>query len=280
MKAWLFLAVPGVLGLAAFASSGNAWQRISVGPWNEVGKAEAPLDDEPVGSVIETTQPGTGRVVTAGDLVQVRLQEHVVWLWLGREPPIGESGRGTPGDAPFGNMGSPHVRNALIGRTEHEKFTLRLAIGSRRSVAVPARVFATDPLGNDRIVARDAKAVPSSVPDWPEVVFIASADSADLVLESEILEVCQAKLFQRTATLRQWGWVVGWGEQEWRFAREGLLSWSLLDAQCAGPRGNLKIQVGPIHSADQGGLFNWAASYLHLRPAVQFPEEWSVPAST
>ena len=279
MKAWLFLIVPVVVGIVAWRCSGNALQQISVGPWNEVGKEEAPVSGEPLSSVIETTQPGTGRSVTPGDLVRVRLQERVVWLWVGHEPPV-DGGFRIPTAAPFGNMGSPDVRTALIGRMEHEKFTLRLNVGSQRSVAVPAHVFFTDPLGHDRIVPGDAKAMPSSVPDWPRVLLTAAEHSADLVLDAEILQVCKAKLFHRTATLRQWGWVVGWGEQRWKTAREGQLTWSLLDSQCAGPSGNLKIQVGPLHSTDQGNLFNWPASYLDLRPAAQFPEEWSAPPAT
>jgi hypothetical protein len=94
----------------------------------------------------------------------------------------------------------------------------------------------------------------------------------------EVLDACAARLLQRSATLRQWGYVVELSAAQIAPRREGTLHWLAFEAACAD--GTRRLQVGPLYDARgtlRGqGLYGWEESYVALRPPQRFPEEWEL----
>jgi hypothetical protein len=81
----------------------------------------------------------------------------------------------------------------------------------------------------------------------------------------EILAVCKARLYRRTATLTQRGLVVTSGDAKYGNSRKGTLGWTAIDAQCPAP-----------DAKDPWLLADWSSSYLRLRAPAEHPEEWIV----
>ncbi len=265
--------------VGALAGCNNAYEQISVGRWKQVGAGT----DLATAVAAGTTQPGSGRTVGAGDLVRVRLhvtvpgkpaiespdpQADIVWLWIGSEPPAA-GGEGSQ-RAEFGSLGSQDLRNALVGRKLHEKFTLTPGPHDA-TVWAPSRGFMV--FMSQQPLLTDGTATVSPV--WPAIDI--DGRVADTHVEMEILQICEAKLFRRTAYLQQWGVVFGWGDFKPPSVRAGTLGWSKLEARCPPPAGELTLQVGPLYSGGKrnvDSLYEWRDSYRRLRPPGFFHEEW------
>ena len=178
----------------------------------------------------------------------------------------------------FGSLGSQGLRNALVGHRLHEKFTLQPATGGERPAAwAPAHGFmvflSEQPKPTDT--------VGTFSPLWSATDVDRLLRASDTHVEVEILQICEAKLFRRTAYLQQWGVVFGWGDIKPQSARAGTLGWSKLDALCPPPTGAITVQVGPLYTRERhytGDLYEWWDSYSSLRPPGFFREEWA-PAS-
>jgi hypothetical protein len=277
--------------VVALSGCGNAFEKITIGKWVEVGRSEAPETPEPADPgrfIIETTQPGNGRAVMPGDLVKARLQvttsgeqlepllrkPQTIWLWVGSEPPADTR---TPRStfAFYGSLGPAAFRKALIGRKLRETFTLRSAPGAENSsYTLPLRALAADFPDVDGVpefVSIAGNRVPS--PTWPHVLL----SLHDSVASVEILQVCEAKLFRRTAVLRQAGIWFLWEGGGLPVVRKGELGWSMIDARCPSPEGHFRLQAGPFRTGEYGRaseLLAWPHSYVELRPPRMFPEEW------
>ncbi len=262
--------------VAALAGCNNAYEQISVGRWRAMGAGP----DFASVLAAETTQPGNGRTIGVGDLVSARLhvtvpdkpamelppQADIVWLWVGSDPPA----EGAEGAA-FGFLGSQELRTALVGRKLHEKFTLKTPGLQDATVSVPSRGFMV--FMSQQPLLTDGTATVSPV--WPAIDI--DGRVAGTQVEIEILQICEAKLFHRTAYLQQWGVVFGWGDFKPPSVRAGTLGWSKLEARCPPPAGDLTLQVGPLYSGGQrnaGSLYEWRDSYRRLRPPGFFHEEW------
>jgi hypothetical protein len=113
--------------------------------------------------------------------------------------------------------------------------------------------------------------------EWPRVDLARAAGEAGDA-ELEVLDACPARLLQRTATLRQWGYVVELSAARVAPRREGTLHWLEFDAACA--EGARRLRVGPLYdergSVGGQGLYGWEASYVALRPPARFPAEWEL----
>lgn len=270
---------------AAFSLSGcgNARQSINVGEWTEVETALPPVS---VGDAytVETTQSGNGRVVSPGDLVKARLQvvtadpataAHDVWVWVGREPTPDPRRQPPDTSARYGDMGSARFREALIGRRLHETFFLRgIAYPSGSGDEfVPFFAFQIgEILGGLGATADDEAVAPPLA--WPVVKLRVPNDAPEIRAHVEILQVCDARLYQRTAIMRQWGIILfEWGGNP-PVARKTELGWSKIEADCPAPEGRLQVQIGPLSSSWHSAR-RWDHTYLELRPPSRFPEEWS-----
>jgi hypothetical protein len=105
-------------------------------------------------------------------------------------------------------------------------------------------------------------------PDWPYLELSSLGDARRASAEMEILNICDAKLFRRTATLIQKGMIVTFGDAKYAFNRKGTLGWSAIDAQCPGPEGHVRFQAEPFYhyqtTANSNALADWESSYIRL----------------
>lgn len=140
-----------VAAAAALSGCGNAYEKIAVGEWAEVGKPEAPGPTPVSPYIVNTTHAGTGPSVKAGDLVKARLQVVIpgkspapqdVWVWVGHEPVL-EPGARRPTSASYARLGSARFRGALIGRQLNEKFDLRGVKNPQGTDLVPLHALLT-----------------------------------------------------------------------------------------------------------------------------------------
>jgi hypothetical protein len=261
-------AVAAGLGAVALTSGcDNAVEHLALGEWREVGAATAPSTDS--GYAGRTIAPGGGREVLPGDLVQLRVvaangSERDVVVWTGTR---------TTAEPPR-VLGADGLRAALIGRRVGERFT----IGQRQAAQEPAwlpmygAMSTLEFPGLSFAYAEDGVRIRAR--DWPRVDL--SSESGDAQID--VLDACAARLLHRTATLRQWGYVVEFLARRVAPRREGTLHWLKFEAVCAD--GARQLQVGPLY--DERGshrgqdLYGWEASYVALRPPERFPAEWEL----
>ncbi|MFL6601278.1 MAG: hypothetical protein ACJ8R9_08085 [Steroidobacteraceae bacterium] len=284
---WAFTAVCLVLG-----GCGNAYEHITVGQWQEVGRAEPP-ELPPDGAYVVTTQTqGSGPAVEPGDLVKasVRLiaepatpsvsekepEAHTVWVWTGRESKAQVPGEPTFDIETYGDLGAGRVRIAFIGRRLHEQFEMHMEPGVDAGLdALPLHGIIAIEYASLHISAQigDKPAAPL---EWPAVQLTRTGFGRPAAA-IEILDICKAKLYRRSATLDQRGTSLGWGDMGYEKIRQGILGWTAIDAQCPGPDGHVHFQAGPFHHGTGGmRLLDWDASYIRLRPPEKYPEEWRV----
>jgi len=181
----------------------------------------------------------------------------------------------------FGYLGTARVRRALLGRQLHERFSIELDEDADGSVdAVPL----------DGILEADATRMNSlrrslvsgkqmlAARTWPGVELSQRGprSSADM----EILNICEARLYRRTATLTQVGMVFAPGDAGYPLRRKGVLGWTAIEAKCPAPDGNIRLQAGPFYrrvgEEENSRLADWNSSYIRLRPPLEHPEEWRV----
>jgi hypothetical protein len=274
-----------VAAAIALGGCGNVAETISVGEWVEAGQPEPPIVEPSHRFTVETEQAGDGPIVKAGDLVKARLQaidagkisaDQDVWVWVGREPAL-QPGERRSTSAAFASPGAARFRAALIGRRLHEKFSLRGTFSPDASDVVPVYALFTSPLTYHRVAEVIIDGEVSSSPDWPAIILSPPRDAPEVVARVEILQVCEARLYRRTAVMRQWGIPFRWATERPRNVRKGELGWTMIEAQCPPPEGHLRVQAGPFFDPELGSadeLYDWANSYVNLRPPSKFPEEW------
>ena len=248
-----------------------------------MGKAEPPVPMAKGAFVVTTSIEGSGPAVSPGDLVKARvrtLRAHgvqTVWVWTGREP---ESAVGAQRQADvdtFGDLGLGRARIALIGRRLHERFEIHLEPAADQYVdAFPLRGISITQFGALEKVEQ-IRGRWLAPPVWPELPLGSSAvgqSSADI----EIINICKARLFRRTATLDQRGLVWASGDAGYAKERKGTLGWTAIDAQCPEPDGHIRFQAGPfyhsVRASEGNRLADWGESYVRLRPPEKYPKEW------
>jgi hypothetical protein len=260
-------------GLCAFAlTSGcdNAVEHLAVEEWREVGTATAP--STAARYLVTTLVPGGEREVLPGDLVQLRVvtsngSEREVVVWTGSR---------TAADPPL-VLGADGLRAALVGRRVGERFTIDPAQAAEQVAWLPmyGAMSTLDFPGLSWTYVEDGVRIRAR--EWPRVD-LSSTPGEPSDVQVEVLDACAARLLQRTATLRQWGYVVELSAARVAPRRAGTLHWLKFEAACAeGPR---RLQVGPLYderaSLRGQGLYGWEGSYVALRPPERFPEEWEL----
>jgi hypothetical protein len=265
-----FALAAGLCALALTSGCDNAVEHLAVERWREVGTATAPSTDARYR--ITTLAPGGEREVLPGDLVQLRVvlsngSERDVVVWTGSR---------AEADPPL-VLGADGLRAALIGRRVGERFAIDPGAVAEEATSLPmyGAMSTLDFPGLSWTYAEDGVRIRAR--EWPRVD-LASADGEPSDVQIEVLDACPARLLQRTATLRQWGYVVELSVGSVAPRRSGALHWLRFDAACA--EGARRLQVGPLYderaSLRGQGLYGWEASYVALRPPERFPEEWEL----
>lgn len=234
----------------------NFTEHAHEGTWQEVGTAEPPNLREAGDFTVTTSSPGKGDAVRAADLVYVRVrtgpasrpQDLNAWLWTGREP-VGDSVY--PG---LLELGPPRLRALLIGMRVGARFSVRAENPPCcNSLEIPIFGFAP----------RDARHELSrfSSYDWP------AAPLGSQQMKIEILNTCRARLFERQATLDQWGYVLNVFDMHYAVSRRGLLFWGALQADCPAAGKPMRLEIGPLKDITEGGLLDWDGSYARASRA-------------
>jgi hypothetical protein len=275
--------------VVALPGCGSAFDHLSLGEWREVGQAQPPVTAEPGSFVVNTTVPGEGPAVNAGDLVRARVtvttvnmfgstngnpKPNEVWVWTGREPQQSLADIYT-----FGTLGTAQARLALIGRHLHEEFEMHVEPATAaRDQNLPLRGIIDVPQSRPRVAAKIDGQWTGPL-EWPALDL--RSHGGDPSARVEILQICSARLYQRTATMTQLGVILTSGDVSYGAWRKGNLGWTAIDAQCPAPDGHVRLQGGPFYyfnPHDPKLLADWGASYLSIRPAEKHREEWRVPS--
>jgi hypothetical protein len=252
--------------LALTSGCDNAVEHLAVEEWREVGTATAPSSDARYR--VTTLVAGGERVILPGELVRLRIvtangseREAVVW-----------TGSRTTADPPR-VLGADGLRAALIGRRVGERFTIGQDQAAEEAAWLPmyGAMSTLELPGLSWTYVEDGVRIRAR--DWPRADLSSPGESGDAQIE--VLEACAARLLQRTATLRQWGYVVELSAARVAPRREGTLHWLRFDAVCAD--GARRLQVGPLFD-ERGGrdLYGWERSYVVLRPPERFSAEWEL----
>ena len=261
-----------------------------MGQWQEAGLREPPSPESKDESSVEDMAVGHGPIVRAGDLVQIKVrvavapshyqarsitnerrEPAILWLWTGKEPDLREHSSLSA----WGDLGSPRVRKALVGR----------AVGARILFAPDKKWIEAVPLKG--FAVQDAyKLIDNGTLEKPKLwrhVELADRrawlDPEARGLEIEILQTCEGRLLRRTALMRQSGTIFNIFEMSYRSKREGTLRWSALEGTCASPVSKVRFEIGPLYyyrgRADHD-LYNWEDSYRRMRPPAKYPHEYMI----
>jgi hypothetical protein len=295
-----------VIGAVLLCGCWNFYESLEMGAWHEAGSPQIPPPNLPGEAdselVITTLAPGSGQEVAPGDLVQVSITTTtdyyrevavgdknryvpespridtigplVIWLWTGREPPVGPRMQEAQ---KWGSLGSGVVRRALIGRQVGARFQVVMRRDSTISGggSIPLYAFGLP----------DADTLSSDERLWPFLTTAASELHRSRVSEFEILKSCPGRLLRRTARVTQWGWSPRlWHGDGWRRTptyRTDDLRWSALEGQCAPPDGKVRLEIGPIYwsgpiERDYDSLVRWTETYERARPREKLPHEYEI----
>ncbi len=258
-----------MLALLVLAGCGNAYESLSIGPWREAGVALPPVSEPKANLIVTQIAPGTGRIVAPGDLVRIRVAPkngrltsfevnylnlpatYDVWLWTGREPPTANYSEFMS----WGSLGSARLRASLIGKALHERLEITLHPETQTVVDIPLNGF----------TVQHFSVLQQSENPWPEVHLERGKQ-----VEIEILDACPGRLYRRSATLRQVGYIPGMFGSNFDTFRTDTLHWSALEGDCGGATNSVRLEIGPLHY-DIGGqtpsLYNWRRSYRTLSAA-------------
>jgi hypothetical protein len=248
----------------------NAVEHLAVEEWREAGTAIAPSSEARY--AVATLAAGAGREVLPGDLVQLRVvaptgEQREVFVWTGEH---------TVAESPFA-LGADGLRAALIGRRVGERFTIGPDAPAREIPWLPMHGAASTAEFPGLTWTWVEDDVRIRARDWPRVD-LSSPAGGPSEAQLEVLDACAANLLQRTATLRQWGYVVQLFARPLATRREGTLHWLAFDAACSA--GVRRLQVGPLYddrSSPPGReLLGWEGSYSRLRPPTRVAEAWEL----
>jgi hypothetical protein len=271
--------------VAILAGCDNAHVSLSMGDWREGGSAEPPILRMKGEPIVNPIAAGQGEPARAGDLVKVSVivtsppvnehhaplprQAHVVWVWTGRDE--GNSWL-------WGHPGIESVRRTLIGRQPGERFELAYGPDAEGVVLLPLQGLMEPELESFQLNAvrhlHDGQYYRAR--RWP-ALDLRPAGYGPARAEIEILTICPAKRFYRTAVMKQRGYVPPMGDMAYNASREGVLHWSAIEASCPAPVGTVRFEAGPFYfpkPGDPGSLMNWRDSYVGKRPPPDNPAEW------
>ncbi len=234
---------------------GNAIENLSMDEWKPAGSAAVPKNPKsPARPRLTLLQDGQGREIKAGSLVHasVKLKQTSplheqklpdVWFWLGDQSRI-------PGHVAYKwreliDLGDEELRAAFLG----------LRAGSRVSVTLegtpyaPAAGLPTQGFSFNG----DSAGVYSGYGGGPAPVRFGVGHTAKY--EFMIVDVCAGRLYYRTGTLKQFGYIPHlWAESPDRpFAREGVLEWVAIEGDCDSPN-DLRVEMGPAYRVLSGTL--------------------------
>ena len=283
-----------ILALAIGAISSR--DRIEIGEWEVVSdRGSRPPVNEELDLQLTTLEPGTGRAIRAGDLVELEIVVHRsckrdpalepetsawgpmrLWLWTGTEPglpssyvPDNSGCRDRSGcersdlwaeESRWGRLGSRPLRRALVGRSVGETVELRQGANGRGYPRVPLYGFAAErnnsTLNDDRSPRWYPDIVPAGRP---------RNDGNDLVwADLHILNVCAGRLLRRRGVVE--GYEITWS------ALEG--------SQCATSDQNVRLEIGPLHfelyDPFEGSNWGWRNAYSRARPPAKYPQEYAI----
>jgi hypothetical protein len=273
--------------VAALTGCGNAFEHLTLGEWREVGQAQPPpVAADQSSFIVETTAPGDGPVINAGDLVKARVtvttvseggttrgnpSPTVAWVWTGRDSEPYAS------FATYGMLGGDRPRSTLIGRHLHEQFEISLPPkADPKTGDLPENGILAYPPSR-LAVGASIKGQLVSPPEW-RTVALRGEGGGNPSAQIEILEICPAaKVYRRTGTLNQLGMIFTVGDMKYANSLYGALGWTAIEAQCPAPDGHVRLQAGPFYYTDildRHALASWSTSYISLRPARKHPDEW------
>lgn len=220
--------------------------------WQEVGTPEPPISNAQGDFTVTSISTGQGDTVQAGDLVHARVwtgpasdpADFNAWLWTGREP---------LGDGVYPQrleLGPARLRALLIGMRVGTRFSVQGEdLPCCNALRVP--IFGLAP--------RDAQHELSRVEEYNWPVGTLSGRKNQLA-KIEILDTCRAHLFERRATVEQWGYVFNIFDMHYPAFRHGTLAWGALQADCPAPRKAMRLEIGPLYD-NTGELLDWDLSY-------------------
>jgi hypothetical protein len=265
----------GLAMVAFLGGCGNAYESVSVGDWQEVGRSLPPSADMPVARgdlVVTRLTEGRGASVKAGDLVQVQIsakeghfqpsgmspvefpQMQVVWLWVGQEPPL----TSYKDFMNQGSLGSSRLRTNLIGRSVGDRLRARLEPTAQGSITIPLKGFTVG--GAATLDDRGGSL-------WPEFRF-----GQGVAVEVEVLDVCAGKMFRKVAAIQQYGYIMNMFDSGWQTSRRGELQWSAVEGRCAERGQTVRFEIGPLYypSREDPTLYHWRYSYRDLGEKVSY----------
>ena len=236
---------------------GNFSEHVTEGEWKEVGAPVSPISQAHGDFNVTSISAGQGHTIRAGDLVYARFRtgtasypdDFNAWIWTGSEP---EEDSVYPGEVELGPAG---LRASLIGMRVGSRFTVRAqTLPCCDAFQVP--LFALAPRDAAHRLSHYEKY------QWP-VAGLSKVPNQ--LARIEILDSCPAHLFERRATLWQWGYVFNIGDMHYSASRHGTLVWGALQADCAAPRRPMRFEIGPFYDGSDyttdSNLLGWDSSY-------------------
>lgn len=267
-----FRALAALTFICHLAACGNAYESLQIGEWEPAGEITIPAEPQvrPAPGIfrVTTLDPGEGRGIKAGSLVEIRLaaksgllkdaatlkplQNATAWLWVGNA---------LPGHRRI-DFGFAPLRASLVG----------LRQGARVSVFADPKKIGFVLLLPTRAFLQPFSYKPTWKQSGPGGDAATSLDREYTELASEgnyeveILRVCDGRLFRLQALLKQWGFVFNWGDMDYEFSRQGVLEWLAIEADCESPNEKIRFEKGPAYGIGSPGyperrLLWWQASY-------------------
>lgn len=257
-------------------SCGNFSEDVQIGKWAVGGRPVPPSPTPRRDVILSVVNPGTGPYIQAGDLIQLRvaiskkhtngsvenLPEKRLWLWTG----TADSGEDT-----WGNLGDDFFRAKLIGKRVGSRIVVSPSTDEKvpeGKVLIPLYGFYFGNDGNsERYGGGGSENLEiSNRSDWGSRALITS--------EIEILQRCQGKLYRRTSTVSQWGYVFD-PFKNVPVSRSAQFRSSALHGVCAKPEVDVWLTTGP--NGHKGVLRQGIYTFWRLHPESKYPEDYWRP---
>lgn len=257
-------------------SCGNFSEDVQIGKWAEGGRPVSPSPTPRRDVILSVVNPGNGPYIRAGDLIQLRvavtkkrkdgsvesLPEKRLWLWTG----TADSGEDT-----WGNLGDDFFRAKLIGKRVGSRIVVSPSTDEKvpeGKVLIPLYGFYFDNAGgSERYGGGGSENLEiSNRSDWGSRALITS--------EIEILQRCKGKLYRRTSTVSQWGYVFD-PFKNIPVSRSDKFRSSALHGVCAKPEVDVWLTTGP--NGHKGVLRQGIYTFWRLHPESKYPEDYWRP---